>query len=700
MQLADSVNTLAKITKPQIAALKKLEIETVRDLLLFFPYKYLDFSQVKLIKDIKPGENISLKVKLNSIGSRFAFRARLSLAEALVSDETGSLKITWFNQAYLAKTLQPGEELFLAGEVENYKGKLQLINPIYEQVSDLAYRQAGFPKHTARLVPVYHQTSGLYQKSLRNLIAQILPLAKDLQDILPSEIKAGQNLLSLEQTVNFSHFPESLAQVEDARKRLAFEEIFLNQLAAQKHKKELEKKKSYKIPFNQSLAKEFVSSLPFELTAHQKKAAWDILQDLEKPYPMNRLLEGDVGSGKTLVALMAALQCANQELQVALLAPTEILALQHYQTVQNLHAKRYTLHTCLLTSSTSKFNGEAINKLKLSSLIQEGMPGLYIGTHALLQKTIKFKKLALVIIDEQHRYGVEQRARLINSYKKTPHLLSLSATPIPRTLQLAFFGDLEVSQITQKPVGRKPIVTKVVTQDNRSKAYEYIRKQIQNGRQAFIITPRIEESETAEIKSAISEHLALQKIFSEYKVGLLHGRLKSSEKEAAMKAFLNNETQILVSTSVVEVGVDVPNASVMLIEGAERFGLAQLHQFRGRVGRSEHQSYCFLFQSKEAPSSMGEGQGEGAVEARSRLEAFAKTQDGFALAELDLKLRGFGDIYGSEQSGINFKYFDLKYTSLIPLAREEAKKLVDKDPELKEYPLLLEKISQKTVHFE
>ncbi len=712
MTIASPIENLSKITKPQIAALKKLELFTVQDLLLHFPYRYLDFSKTKTIAELKPEESVSIKVKIKSISSRFSFRSHMSMAEAVVSDETGSIKVTWFNQAYLAKALFPGEEVFLAGKVDYYNNALQLTNPIYEKVSD-------FPIHTSRLVPLYHLKQGLYPRTFRNLIAQVLPLAEEIVDILPTAVLENQELINISQTINYSHFPDNEEKLAEAKKRLAFEEIFLNQLLAQKHKMETEQKQSFPIAFDQKLIKNFVDSLPFKLTAEQKKASWDILQDIEKNTPMNRLLEGDVGSGKTLVALIAALQSVAEDYQVVLLVPTEILAQQHYQTVQKYfvdkmlgRANRQQAFS-LLTNNFSKIGSEDVPKKKLQALINEGMPGLYIGTHALLQKSVKFKNLALVIIDEQHRFGVEQRAALFQSGGKVPHLLSLSATPIPRSLQLAFFGELDISQIKTKPLGRKPITTKLVDPQNRKKAYEFITKQILLGRQVFVITPLIEESENLEAKSAKKEQEILQKIFPQFSIGLLHGKMPAGggsrsagkpTKESVMKDFLEKKHQILVATSVVEVGVDVPNASVMVIEGAERFGLAQLHQFRGRVGRAEHQSYCFLFASVQSSSPLaGEGArraGEGAEATLERLHAFTKTQDGFELAELDLTQRGFGELYGSEQSGINFKYFNLSYTSLIEPARAEARKILEDDLTLKNFPLLEQKIEGKIVHFE
>lgn len=685
LSLNSKISEIFKLTKPQLGALKKLEVLTARDLLMYFPYRHLDFTKTKNIAELVPGENISLKVAIKSIGSRFSFHGRMSLAESVVSDETGSLKVVWFNQGYLAKSLSPGDELFLAGAAEIYKGKLQLTNPIYEKVSD-------FPVHTSRLVPIYHLKSGLYPKTLRNLIKSVLPLADEVPDILPADLVKTQNLPTQAQTIIQSHFPESAELLKLGQKRLAFEEIFFSQLAAQKTKLELENKQSFAVPFDQTLIKTFLGRLPFELTLDQKKATWEILQDIEKTLPMNRLLEGDVGSGKTLVAFAAASQVITEGLQVVFLAPTEILAKQHFDTAKKYFLEpqplNFNTRCVLFTQTYSVVNSKEKKKTELLKEISEGMPGIYFGTHALLQKTVNFQNLALVIIDEQHRWGVEQRSQLIKAGNRVPHLLTMTATPIPRTLKLAFFGELSLSQIKAKPKNRKPISTKVVSPSGRQEAYDFINKQIAAGRQAFVITPLVEESDKLGVKSAVGEADTLQNTFPELKIGLLHGRLKGIEKESAMAGFLANRTNILVATSVVEVGVDVPNASVMIIEGAERFGLSQLHQFRGRVGRAEHQSYCLLFCSNQNPDAI------------ARLEQFAKTQDGFELAELDLKQRGFGQLYGVEQAGIDYKYFDVEYTSLIEPARQEARKILQNDASLKKYPLLKKQIKDRIIHFE
>ena len=683
--LAEPIEKAAKLTKPQIAALKKMDVANPGQALLHFPFRYLDFSKTRTLDSLTPGESVSVKATVKSISSRFSFRGRMSLAEALLSDETGNIKVIWFNQGYLAKTLKKGDELFLAGTPELYKNLLQFVNPIYEKVSD-------FPIHTSRLVPVYHLKSGMYPKPFRNLVKACLELRSQLPESLPKNLLAKHKLPGIADTILYSHFPSDPEEAGAAQKRLAYEEIFINQLAAQKTKLELAQRAAWQIEFDQALAKAFLARLGFELTADQKKAAWEIIQDLGKSTPMNRLLNGDVGSGKTLVALMAAIQAVAQGFQVAFLAPTEILAKQHFETAHRILMEPTRLNPntrcALVTQNHSLINNQEVKKPMLQQEIQAGMPGLYFGTHALLQKSVNFKNLGLVIIDEQHRWGVGQRAQLIHSQNKVPHLLSLSATPIPRTLKLAVFGELDVSQIIHKPKNRKPIITRLADARSRAAAYEFIKKQLSAGRQAFVITPLIEESDSLGIKAAEAEAEALKKIFPELKIGLLHGRMGAEAKITAMADFLANQSQILFATSVVEVGIDVPNASVMLIEGAERFGLSQLHQFRGRVGRAEHQSYCFLFAGNETP------------ETKKRLADFCKTDNGFELAELDLKHRGFGELYGQAQSGWNFKYFDPAYLALIEPARQDARSLLEADPGLKRHPDLKTRIQDKVIHFE
>jgi len=677
----------ALVKNPNILKeLGKLGIEQTLDLLCYFPYRHEDFSNLVEIIAIEEGKNVSVRGRIKQIKAYPGFRGHPNRAEALISDQTASIKAVWFNQSYLAKTFQPGDEIFLSGAARQYKG-LQLQNPIYEKIEpDKENIQ------TARILPIYRLTANLPLRTLRQLIFQALPDLAEVAETLPAELLADLNLLDLQTAIRNIHFPENERLLEQAKKRLAFEEIFGNILAVQKHRQELLHQQALKIPFNKYLVQEFVNNLPFELTSDQKRATWDILQDLERAYPMNRLLEGDVGSGKTLVAFIAALQTADQRLQAVLLCPTEILAEQHYNGALKYLADFPQVSLMLLTSKNAKINGSRAVKKRVLEELAHGGPQFVISTHAILQKNVEFKNLALVVIDEQHRFGVRQRAALKQKTAELqPHLLSMTATPIPRTLKLTVFGDLEISQITHLPKNRKRIATKLVAPEERQRAYNFLRGEIRSGRQAFVVTPLIEESDKLGVKAATTEFENLKKVFPEFKIGLLHGRMTQPQKEKAMQEFLANKLQVLVSTSVIEVGVDVPNASVILIEGAERFGLAQLHQFRGRVGRAEHQSYCLLFTSENESGKSLE-----------RLEKFSQISNGFELAELDLEYRGFGNIYGEEQSGFPaFKYFSFAdHAELAEQAKLWAKKILDEDPELKHHPVLAKQLADKVVHLE
>ncbi len=664
--------------------LSKLGIPTVPDLLLYFPFRYEDFSNVAKIADLKAGDQISIKAVIKEIKAVPGFYGRkIARAEAVVSDDSGSLKVVWFNQPYLANSFKKGDEIFLAGTVRFYK-TLQLQNPVYEKIRD----EDQVSVHTGRILPIYRLGGGLNLRALRNAIHEVLPAVEQLEENLPQEIIDDLALLDIQTTVRNLHFPESDELLQRAKDRIAFEEIFYAQLAIQKHKNEIGLQKAPKFEFKKTLIQGFLDTLPFELTADQKKAIWDILQDLEKPHPMNRLLEGDVGSGKTLVAFTAALEVLNSNHQVIMLCPTEILAQQHYRGALKYFETYNRNSIILLTSKSALLNGKEISKKDLIAEIKHGGPQLIISTHAVLQKNVELADVGLIIIDEQHRFGVRQRALLKQKRKEIhPHLLSMTATPIPRTLRLTLFGDLQISQINQMPNGRLPIKTRLVPEAERLSSYEFIRKQVSEGRQAFVVTPLIEESDKLGVKAALAEYENLKKAFSPLKIGLLHGRMKADEKEAVMAEFLANTINILVSTSVIEVGVDVPNASVMVIEGADRFGLAQLHQFRGRVGRSIHQSYCFLFTENENEKTL------------ERLQNFSTIHNGFELAEMDLKNRGFGNLYGEEQSGHYFKYFNFDQ-ELSDQAKRWVRKILDEDPKLKKHPKMLEKIEDKVIHLE
>jgi ATP-dependent DNA helicase RecG len=697
--LQTPINELNGIGAAISKRLAILGLNTVKDLLLYFPFRYDDFTKTVKIKDLQAGAVANIVGQIELIQNRRAHHRKMAITEALINDGTESLKIIWFNQSFIAKTLKIGDTVSLSGKVEDQE-ILTMISPVYEKIG------GGKPVHTQGLVPNYHLTEKITQKQIRFLISQVISLSQVLPDPLPAETIKNVGLQSLGQAIKNIHFPKGAAEAEMARRRLAFDELFSRQLKSQLIKKERDKARAERIIFKEKETKEFVDSLPFKLTEDQRQAAWTILQDLSAARPMARLLNGDVGSGKTLVAIIALLNVVLNNKQGALLAPTEILAEQHFNSLSKLLAG-FPLQIALLTNSYRLLNSqisesiadpasmaespesspspclkEERSRTEILKMIKAGEIDIAIGTHALMQEDVKFKNLALAVIDEQHRFGVKQRKALMEKSGRaglTPHLLSMTATPIPRSLALALFGDLDVSAIKKLPAGRKPILTKIVPEEKRSAAYGFIRQQIKAGRQAFVVCPLIEESDLFGVKSVKEEFTKLdESVFPEIKMAALHGKLKTKEKEAIMRGFLEKEYKILVSTSVIEVGVDVPNATIMMIEGAERFGLAQLHQFRGRVGRGTEQSYCFLFTT--APNQKN----------TRRLEAMEKISDGFALAKMDLSLRGSGEIFGTAQSGFpELKIATLWDYELSKQAQEEAIAILTADPELKNHPLLL-----------
>ncbi|OGE73749.1 MAG: ATP-dependent DNA helicase RecG [Candidatus Doudnabacteria bacterium RIFCSPLOWO2_02_FULL_42_9] len=656
---------------------KKLGILTLEDLLFYFPRAHHDLSKFSEIKDLKMGEMVNIKAKILEVKTFRTKVRRFTLTQALVEDGTDSIVCIWFNQPFLTKILKPHEEFVFSGKTVVAKNKLQLQNPVYEPVKTEQI-------HTSRLVPLYSLTSSLTQKQLRSIIKTYLDKVV-LPDYLPSDIMRKEKLFSEDRAVKTFHFPDDYASLKMAQNRLAFDEIFQTQLRVLKYKFQRQQKNSFQVKIPDNL-NEKIASLPFQLTAGQTQALTVILEDFDKSFPANRLLEGDVGSGKTIVAALALWVLARNNLQCVLLSPTEVLATQHYQTLLKFFEED-GINVALLTSTQSRINNNPVTKATLISQIKSGTIPIIIGTHALLEKQVKFKKLAMIVIDEQHRFGVEQRSILKSM--SNAHLLTMSATPIPRTLALTLYGDLDLSILKELPAGRLKIVTKIVAEENRAKAYKFISDQIESGRQVFVICPLIEESDKLGVKSATSEHKKLSDLFPQFQIGLLHGKLKPAQKESAMQDFKDNKLQILVATSVIEVGVDVPNASVMMIEGAERFGLAQLHQFRGRVGRGEHKSYCFLF--SDDPQALS----------NPRLKAIEENSNGFELAEKDLQIRGSGDLYGTKQSGYDFKIATLNNLDLVERTRGYAEELLYQDLNLNHYPLLKQKIEAKPlVHLE
>lgn len=691
------ISDLTRVGKTTAGKLKKLGLEKALDLLWHFPRTYEDFSRILPIKEAQPGQKVTIEAQVELIHTKRSPLKRMYVTEALLTDKTDQLKAVWFNQPYITTVLKNGDRVFVAGTLQSDLFAKQLVNPVYEKVGKETI-------HTGRIVPLYPLTHGLTQKQLRFLIKQVIPLAEKIKDYLPPWLKEKYHLVDLAKALKHIHFPTTKEIFLAARTRLQFDELFLTLLNVQRAKMLIKQAHAPAIPFQWKLVKQFVDSLPFILTPSQKKAAWDILQDLEAPHPMNRMLEGDVGSGKTVVAAIAILNTVSQKYQAILLAPTEILARQHFHTFQKLYAQQ-NISLALLTRTDKKIcelfgkkgtrepNETATTKKNLLQQIKSGKTQLIIGTHALLQESAVFDHVGLVVVDEQHRFGVEQRKSLKDKTPDTvPHFLSMTATPIPRSLALTLYGDLDISLMTDMPKNRKPIITRIVPPHKRDDAYGFIRQHISQGNQAFVICPLIEESDKLGIASATNEHEKLTtKIFPDLQVGLVHGRLPKQGKEKVMQDFRRKRLDILVATAVVEVGIDIPDATIMMIEGAERFGLAQLHQFRGRVGRSDKQSYCLLF-----TDSANE-------KIRKRLQAMRQSKSGFELAEYDLTFRGPGEIYGSKQSGLpEFKIATLADIKLIQQAKQAAQELLKKDPDLKNLAELKKKIEQEAqeIHFE
>lgn len=690
LTLASPLAELKGVGKTIVSRLKKLGLDTVQDLIFYFPFRYDRFDHVSGISELREGQEAQIIGQVDLINNRRSARRKINLTEAIIQDDSGILKVIWFNQPFIAKNLKVGDFVSLAGRVSEQFGGLCLISPVYEKIPNQQEVSTQKLHNTKGIIPNYHLVEGLTSKQLRYLLRQVLPLAVELKDSLPTEIIQEYGLISLPAAIKKIHFPEDEAHLEEAKRRLGFEELFVWQLRAQLIKCQLKGRQAYKIPYNETATRQFVSSLPFSLTVGQKKSGWEILLDLEKSSPMSRLLQGDVGSGKTVVAALAVLNTKLSNTgKTLIMAPTEILAGQHFETFKKLFPEN--LKIALLTGGRKEANWQ-IGKIKAQDLASEA--DLIIGTHALISDKVSLAPVALAIVDEQQRFGVGQRKKLSNlngPNNLCPHFLSLSATPIPRSLSLALYGDLDLSIIDELPAGRKTVLTKIVKEDQRENAYQFAKQELKKGRQMFVVCPLISPSDKLGSKSAKEEAEKLKEFFPDFKIALLHGKLKSTEKEKVMAEFLDKKTQILVSTAVIEVGIDIKNANLMLIEGSERFGLATLHQFRGRVGRGEEQAYCFLFTESSSTETV------------KRLEALVKHHSGRELAEEDLKLRGAGETYGSLQSG----FPELKIASLfdyqqIKAAQTSAEKLIKLDPALKNWPKLKIKIGQigDTVHLE
>ncbi len=656
--------------------LATMGLETIRDLLYHFPRRYDDYTLLRPINKLSFGEHVTI------IGTIWETRLRrvrnLKLVESIITDGTGKIRATWFNQPWLAEKLKAGQQIVLSGKVDQFLGRPVFQNPEWEPLEME-------PLRTRRIVPVYPLTQGLTARKMREIMKRaVSEWSPYIPDPLPDATRNRLGYYRLPRALQQIHFPESQDSIHRARQRIAFDEMFLLQLGMLGMRRDWQTVPGVSVPLDTEALEHFFDGLSFLLTRAQQRVIAEIASDMRAGVPMNRLLQGDVGSGKTVVAAAAMVLAVKTGYQAAMMAPTEILAEQHYQGIAEMLAGM-GINVSLLTGSTTGLERE-----QLYQQISDGSAQVVLGTHALIQENVQFQHLALAIIDEQHRFGVDQRKALRDkgtilsdgngAVSPNPHLLVMSATPIPRSLALSLYGDLDLSTLDEMPPGRQEIKTRWLRPSERERAYSFVRRQCERGRQAFIICPLVEESDNVVAKSAVEEHARLQQnVFPDLKLGLLHGRMKSDEKEEAMRAFKDGETDILVATSVIEVGIDVPNSTIMLIEGANRFGLAQLHQFRGRVGRGEHQSYCLLLADK-----ISEG-------AEQRLSALEQTNDGFLLAEKDLEIRGPGEFLGRQQSGLpELHLASLTDMALLELAREEAQALFREDPllEAPEHELL------------
>lgn len=716
MELADKLETKFKLDVLQKKALQRLGLFSVSDLLFYYPTRYSDISEIKKISDLTPGEITTIYGKVSKLKTKKAYHSHIPMGEGEIEDLSGKIKITWFHQAYLAKMIKNGDMVKLTGKITEGKNGVYLANPEVEKIPNMPIDVheslfEGTKTKEGLTYPIYRETKGITSKWFYHAVLKIFKenTLEEIDDYLPKEIIEKYNLPSLKTALVWIHTPKNIKDAQSARKRFAFEEVFFIQLERQHDKYEYKKNKSFKIEVTEKDVEDFVRRFPFTPTNSQNKAIQTILKDMANNNPMSRLLEGDVGSGKTAVAATASyLTVTNRpvgqnfgNLQVAYMAPTEILASQHFESFIQ-YFKHLPINIGLITGSgcrkfPSKVNPggwTTISRAQLLKWVANGEIPILIGTHALIQKSVKFKNLAFVVIDEQHRFGTTQRQKLARKDNIAPHLLSMTATPIPRTLALTIYGDLDLSLLEEMPTGRKPIITEIITPDKRDKTYEEIHKELKAGRQLYVICPRIDEPDPEKemalnVKSVTAEAKRLKKeVFQEYEIGILHSKMSKERKESVMADFTDGSIQILCATSVVEVGVNVPNATIIIIEGAERFGLAQLHQLRGRVIRSNHQAYCYVFADAKTEKTM------------ERLKALKTAKNGFELSELDLTLRGAGELGGTKQWGITDLGMEaIKNIKMVEAARTEATALISKDPELSNYPLLKTKVKEKVKEF-
>ena len=672
MKLTTPLEKIKGVGPKTAQALAAAGLKTISDALDFLPRAYDDYSTAVNIADLQPGK-VTVKARCESVSTRIVRRG-LRITTAVLADKSGKVKAVWFNQPYRETQLKSDAEFIFSGQFGMQYNRYQINNPSVELAKEVAKASI---ENASGIQPVYKSIKNIRPKTVQDLMKNIRPIMDFLPETLPENIIQRQKLVSRSEAVKFLHAPKTHEEISRGRERLAFEELFEMILAAQFNKQEQTRLTGWKIPFNKSVVKNFVDQLPFSLTNAQRRAAWQILQDLESDHPMNRLLQGDVGSGKTVVAGLVAVEAAKAGFQTAIMAPTEILAQQHAKTLDELLSP-FGVSVALLTGHVK---GAA--RSQLLDNLASGNIDVVVGTHALIQEKVAYHKLGFAVIDEQHRFGVKQRQALLEKSDFMPHLLSMTATPIPRSLALTLYGELDISILDELPSGRQPIQTKIWSPASAPKLYESIENELAKGRQAYVICPLIDDNPDNDKKSVEAEYNKLSKtIFSHRRVGLLHGKLPAEEKAEVMQKFADGELDMLVSTTVVEVGVNVPNATVMLIENADNFGLSQLHQLRGRVGRGKHQSFCHLMMSGHDKPSQ-------------RLREIEKSQDGFYLAEVDLKLRGPGEIYGKMQHGdLNLKIASLADTALIARAQVEAERFVKEGQDLLQYNHLAHAVSR------
>jgi ATP-dependent DNA helicase RecG len=710
MRLDTPLGSITRITPALEKALRRIGIETVRDLLYYFPRGYADTAEIATIDTLQKGQTATIFGTITNLKTKKGFRTKIPMAEGKLEDESGTIKIVWFHQAYLAKMLSEGARVRVEGKVSQKKdGSLYFSNPKIEPAPTLFTSGKDLV-----IYPVYPETRGVSSNWIYHTLQRILnkEFLESLQDPIPQEVLKAYSLPSLQTALVWLHTPQRKDHAEAARKRFAFEEIFFIQLEKQKSRYESQEKAAFIIEKDLKDVEKFTSRFPFKATAAQEKAIEVALKDFSKGFPMSRLLEGDVGSGKTAVAATLAYAIATSKpkgqnfgtLQVAYMAPTEILAQQHFESFIK-YFSHLPINIALITGSgcrkfPSKVNPNGwtdISRSQLLKWVSSGEITVLVGTHALIQKSVKFKHLALAVVDEQHRFGIKQRQALVNKHETIPHLLSMTATPIPRTLALTLYGDLDLTLLDEMPAGRKRIITEVVSPPQRERAYEKIREELKAGRQLYVICPRIDDPDPNKAMAVLAKSVKAEakrlkeKVFPEYRIEILHSKMKTLEKDKVMERFKNHEIDILVSTSVVEVGVNVENASLIIIEGAERFGLSQLHQLRGRVLRGNHQPYCFVFAEAKSDKTI------------DRLKALTTAKNGFELAEFDLQSRGAGALAGTKQWGISDLAMEaIKNIKMVEAARSEAQKIIEEDSELKKYPLLKERLADtdNKIHFE